>query len=149
MSCHPPQCVASSHLYYSISANVPVIWCVMLLVSFVLSRLGGHSDDTLWYPGSSMMTSTVFSHMKIHWQGKNSPVFILTHVILDLCSVLWIIDSVRLFMHWCTCHSLFAHSEHSEPVHSCHLWYTSGTMHLAINVSSLTSFHSKKLNGHV
>jgi len=90
MSCHPPRCVAGSHLYHCTSASVPVIWCVMLLVSFVLSRLGGHSDDTLWYPGSNMMTCTVSSHMKILWQGKKSLVFVLTHVILDLRSVLWI-----------------------------------------------------------
>jgi hypothetical protein len=64
--------------YYSTSASVPVIWRVMLLVSFVLSRLGGRSADTLWYPGSSMMTCTVSSLMKIHWQGKSSPVFVLT-----------------------------------------------------------------------
>ena len=145
MSCHPPQCVADSLLYYGTSTSVPVIWCVMLLVSYVLSRLGGHLDDTVWYPGSSMMTCTVSSHMKIHWQGKNSPVFGLTHVILDLCNVLWINDSVRLFVSWSICHSLFSHSEHSEPVHSCRLWYISGTLHLAISVSSLTFFHSKKL----
>jgi hypothetical protein len=49
MSYHPPQFVANVHLYYGTAVNVPVIWCVMLLVSYVLSRLGGHWDDTLWY----------------------------------------------------------------------------------------------------
>ena len=92
------------------------VWCLCLM-SWVV--LGGNSYDTLCYPGSSMMTCTVSSHMKIHWQGKNSPLFVLTHVILDLCSVLWINDSVRLFLSLCVCHSLLAHSEHPEPIHSC------------------------------
>jgi len=91
--------------------------------------------------------------MKIHLQGKNSPVFVLTHVILDLCSVLWINDSVRLFVSWCIWHSLLAHSEHfraspqlSSSVHKWHHVFGYQCKQLDILPSQETEWSS---SGHV
>jgi hypothetical protein len=121
------------------------VWCFLCLMSWV--ALGATQmtpcdiQDPVWWHAQCLLI----------WRSIDKARIVQClslHVTLDVCSVLWMNDSVRLFVSWCVCHSLLAHSEHSEPVHSFRLWYTSGTMHLAISVSSLTSFHSKKLNCH-